>query len=106
MEWYAIRLGAWAAIATMRAAFTTAVKADTDAPLRPLRTYGLIALTLSLALWVMWFTPESPRPRKRTAAFFFVTYGPQSSIVAGAAIPWLPHADIWGRWLADPTGLL
>ncbi|MFF8513382.1 hypothetical protein ACF064_35580 [Streptomyces sp. NPDC015492] len=104
--WYAIRLGAWAAMATVWAAGTTAVRTDPQAPLQPLFTYGLIALALSVGLWFVWLAPPTPRPRKRTAAHFFITYGPQSALAAGVIIPWLPHTDIWARWLADLAGLL
>ncbi|MFF3843461.1 hypothetical protein [Streptomyces sp. NPDC001930] len=101
-SWYA---AICVVVGTVWAAFTAAVRADPGPAVWKLALFALVALGFSTLAWVQ-FVLSLRAPTRQMRVLAVRRLGVPVASAAGLTIPWLPSADIWGRWLADLVGLL
>ncbi|MFE7586427.1 hypothetical protein ACFU5Y_33225 [Streptomyces gardneri] len=104
-RWYAGRSAVLGGMTTLWAAFTAAVKADPGPAVWKQVLFAVIALVVTIVVWFEFALSRPVRPmRLRVQAIQVAGVG--AAALAGLTVPWLPHADLWGRWPADLIGLL
>ncbi|MGA5198248.1 hypothetical protein [Streptomyces exfoliatus] len=104
-RWYTGRSAVLGGMATLWAAFTAAVKADPGPAVWKLVLFAVIALVATIVVWFEFALSRPVRPMRLRVQTIQVA-GVGTAALAGLTVPWLPHADLWGRWPADLIGLL